>query len=394
MSQTSHFTHSSDESHESHAQGTPHEHDRTPAGRIPRSGLEERPGDFNVTLITFAAMALYDALDGEQRARALLPFDDADRSNWNFLPASGRAGVPLRDLSFDQGILAHRLIAQCCSERAYAQVVQVISLEHVLRELNLERFGHVAREFRNPGMYFLTFFGRPNPDSVWGWRLVGHHLSLNFTVVNQDHLAVTPFLLGSEPARFGPYRVLGEEEDLGFALLRSLDDGRRARAIIHPVPPADFVTRTVPRIGEVELPDLHGVGRRDAMITEADRQALRYIRSHPRGIAAADLTSGQRRAFDELLECYLDRARPGQVAAEMDRVRAAGYGDLHFAWAGADDHGLGHYYRIQGPVTLIEFDNTEDDANHAHSVWRDPSNDFGEDLLMRHLIEEHRGAAG
>jgi hypothetical protein len=353
--------------------------------------LDQRPeqGDFNVTLITFTAMALYDALDGEQRQRVLLPFDDENRRHWNFLPESGRKGLPLRDMTFDQQILVHRLIAQSTSHKTYAQVVQVISLEHVLREINLDKFGHVAREFRNPGMYFLTFFGQPNPDSVWGWRLVGHHLSLNFTIVNQDYLSATPFLLGAEPGRFGPYRVLGEEEDLGFALLHSLDDEQRDQTIIYPISPADLVTKTVHRIGDVEIPDRHGVGRRDAMINDQDRQALRYIKAHPRGIAVSALTSSQRRKFDELLECYVNRAKPGQVGAEMDRIRKANADALHFAWAGGTDYEAGHYYRIQGPVTLIEFDNTEDNANHVHSVWRDPENDFGEDLLMKHLVEEH-----
>jgi hypothetical protein len=349
----------------------------------------ERPRDLNVTLVTFTAMALFDALDGEQRGRVLMPFRDGDRTNWDFLPTSGRKGLPLRDMTFDQQILAHRLIAQSTSHKTYAQVVQVISLEHLLREINLDTFGHVARDFRNPGMYFLSFFGQPNPDSVWGWRLVGHHLSLNFTIVNQDYLSATPFLLGSQPGRFGPYRLLGEEEDLGFALLHSLDDEQRKRTIIHPVSPADFVTRTVRRIGDVELPGHHGVGRRDAMISDADRQALRYIKAHPRGIAAGALTSSQRRKFDDLLECYVSRAKPGQVGAEMDRIQRAGADTLHFAWAGGADYESGHYYRIQGPVTLIEFDNAEDNANHIHSVWRDPENDFGEDLLMKHLIEEH-----
>ena len=187
----------------------------------------ERPRDFNVTLVTFTAMALFDALDGEQRSRVLQPFRDGDRTNWDFVPASGRKGLPLRDMTFDQQILVHRLIAQSTSQKAYAQVVQVISLEHLLREINQDIFGHVARDFRNPGMYFLSFFGQPNLDSVWGWRLVGHHLSLNFTIVNQDYLSATPFLLGSQPGQFGPYRLLGEEEDLGFALLHSLNDEQR-----------------------------------------------------------------------------------------------------------------------------------------------------------------------
>ena len=172
-------------------------------------------------------MALYDHLDGEQRARAVVPLGDDNRTHWNFLPESGRRGVPLRDMNDTQRYLAHRLIAQCLSVEGYAQVVQVMSLEHVLRELNAPVFGLAAAHFRDPEGYFLTFFNQPQPDSDWGWRLVGHHLSLNFTVAGQDVMAATPLLLGSEPARLGPFRILGHEEDLGFAVLAQLDDDQR-----------------------------------------------------------------------------------------------------------------------------------------------------------------------
>ena len=237
------------------------------------------PGDFNATLATFAAMALYDHLDGEQRARVVVPLDDANRTNWNFLPESGRRGVPIRDMSQTQRYLAHRLIAQCMSVEGYAQVVQVMSLEHVLRELNEPVFGHVAAHFRDPEGYFLTFFNQPQPDSDWGWRLVGHHLSLNFTVAGQDLLASTPLLLGSEPAQIGPFRILGNEEDKGFSLLAALDSRQVHTATIHPTPPPDFASRCVPVLGEQEWPDEHGVGRRDAGITDLDREALRWIKN-------------------------------------------------------------------------------------------------------------------
>src|SRR5258708_34368699 len=264
----------------------------------------ERSRDFNVTLVTFTAMALFDALDSEPRSRVLQPFHDGDRTNWDFVPTSGRKGLPLRDMTFDQQILVHRLIAQSTSLKAYAQVVQVISLEHVQREINQDTFGHVARDFRNPGMYFLSFFGQPHLDAVWGWRLVGHHLSLNFTIVNQDYLSATPFLLGSAPGQFGPYRLLSAEEDLGFALLHSLDDEQRKRTIIHPVSPANFVTRTAPRFADVKPPAYHAVGARDVMINDAHRQPLLYSNGHPRRIPAGAPPSSPRRKVDDLLEGY------------------------------------------------------------------------------------------
>lgn len=364
-----------------------------PGGELPGAHRPRPDGSFDATLITFAAMGLFDALTGEQRARARLVWETADRTHWNFLPESGRQGLPLGDLSRSQELLAHRLIAESMSIPAYARVVQVMANEHVLRELNQPVFGHVAATFRDPRGYFLTFFGQPQPDTTWGWRLVGHHLSVNITIVDGDLVNATPFLLGAEPAHFGPFRILGEEEDAAFVLLESLTDGQRRQTIIHSRPPADFVTRTVAAVGEVEYPAHHGVGRRDAMITDEDRRALAYFRDHPRGVRAGDLSPTQRGCFDDLLARFVERARPGLVGFEMDRITAAGGVDeLHFAWAGGTSIGQPHYFRIQGPATLIEFDNAEDNANHVHSVWREPSNDFGADLLMRHHLEhDHSG---
>lgn len=364
-------------------------HAELPEAHRPRAG-----GSFDATVLTFAAMGLFDSLTGEQRARVLLPHSDSSRTHWNFLPESGRAGLALGELDRHQEVLAHRLIAESMSIPAYARVVQVMTNEHVLRELNLPVFGHVAATFRDARGYFLTLYGQPQPDTTWGWRLVGHHLSINVTVADGELVNVTPFLLGAEPARFGPLRILGEEEDAAFVLLDDLTSAQQRQAVIHAKPPADFVTRTVATVGEVEYPEYHGVGRRDAMITDVDRQALAYFRAHPRGIRVGDLGQRQRTHFDELLAHFVERTRPTLVGFEMDRIsKAGGVEELHFAWAGATSVEQPHYFRIQGGATLIEFDNAEDNANHVHSVWRDPANDFGIDLLMRHHLEHpHPGA--
>jgi hypothetical protein len=364
-----------------------------PSGELPAAHQPRPGGSFDATAVTFAAMGLFDGLTVDQRARVLLPHTDAGRRHWNFLPESGRHGLALGELDRHQEVLAHRLIAESMSIPAYARVVQVMANEHILRELNLPLFGHVAATFRDARGYFFTFFGQPQPDSTWGWRLVGHHLSINVTVVDGDLLSATPFLLGAEPARFGPFRILGEEEDAAFTLLDNLTAAQQEQAIIHSKPPADFVTRTVSTIGDLEYPDYHGVGRRDAMITDEDRKALAYFRAHPRGIRVGDLSFGQRGQFDDLLAQFVERSRPGLVGFEMDRIAAAGGVDeLHFAWAGGTSIEQPHYFRIQGPVTLVEFDNAEDNANHVHSVWRDPSNDFAADLLIQHHLEhDHTG---
>lgn len=350
-------------------------------------------GDLDATLVTFAAMALFEALGAEQRVRIVVPLDDPNRYHWNFLPESGRRGIALKDMTAAQRYLAHRLIAQTMSVTGYAKAVQVMSLEHVLREMNAPVFGHIAAVFRDPEAYFLTFFEQPQPDRHWGWRLVGHHLSLNFTIVGQDRIAVTPLLFGAEPARVGPFRILAEEEDHAFCLLRSLDAAQLATATIHPVSPPDFATRCVPFIGDEEWPDVHGTGRRDAMITDADREALRYIKGHPRGLARAAMTPAQAAMFDDLLACFLGNVKDAQVGREMDRIRRARLDELHMVWAGGHRIDLPHYFRIEGPVTLVEFDNTEDDANHIHAVWRDPGNDFGIDLIAEHRSAQHAEAS-
>ncbi|MGN5632101.1 DUF3500 domain-containing protein [Streptomyces sp. AC154] len=370
--------------------GTRHSHHR---GELPGAHRPRPDGSFDATAVTFAAMGLFDSLTGEQRTRVLLPATDPSRTHWNFLPESGRHGLALGELDRHQEVLAHRLIAESMSVPAYARVIQVMANEHVLREINLPVFGHIAATLRDARGYYLTFFGQPQPDTTWGWRLVGHHLSVNLTVVDGDLVNTTPFLIGAEPARLGPFRILGEEEDAAFVLLDGLTDSQRDEAIIHSKPPADFVTRTVESIGEVEYPAYHGVGRRDAMITDVDRKALAYFRAHPRGVRVGDLSTAQRAHFDELLALFVERARPGLVGFEMDRIAAAGgVGELRFAWAGGTAIEHPHYFRIQGPVTLVEFDNAEDNANHVHSVWRDPSNDFGADLLMQHhLAHDHTG---
>lgn len=359
--------------------------------QLPPAHRAAPKGSFDATLVTFAAMVLFEAMDDRQRARSLRQFDGAERRHWNFLPESGRIGLPLKCLTHEQMVLAHRLIAQSLSAEAYARVVQVISLEHVLRELNAQNFGHVAMAFRDPGQYFLTFFNQPQPDTDWGWRLLGHHLSLNITIVGQDLMAVTPFLLGSEPGKFGPFRILGDEEDAAFALLHKLGSAQLKQAIIHDKPPADLVTRTVETIGDTEIPGYHGVGRRDAAIADVDRIALAYFRARPRGLPVSDLGPEQRSAFDQLLGRFIGRVRPDQSAREMDRIAAAGgVESLHFAWAGGSTPELPHYFRIQGPATLIEFVNSEDNANHVHSVWRDPTNDFGDDVLLQHRPSDQR----
>jgi len=345
-------------------------------------GLAITPEYVGATLMTFAAMTLFDAIPSPLQERLLQPFESPNRKHWNFLPEPGRGryGVPLKELDHPQTLLVHRLISSALSLEAYARVLSAFALEHLLRESDQKLLGHVAYDFRDPGNYYLTFFDLPRPDATWAWRLVGHHVSINVTVVDQEYFSATPLLIGAEPGRFGPLRPMAEEEDLGFELLDSLDSQQRRRAVIHTLSPPDFATRCVPELGDVELPAPHGDARRDALIADEDREALRFELHRPRGLAAGEMSPRSRELFDALLGVHVGRIRPEAQAAEMKRIADAGKDAIHFAWAGELTRDGGHYYRIQGPVTLIEFNNTEGGADHVHSVWRDPGRDFGGEL--------------
>ena len=196
-------------------------------------------------------------------------------------------------------------------------------------------------------------------------------------MLDQERFTVTPLLIGSEPGRVGPLRPLAAEEDLGFELLASLDSKERQEAVIHSLSPPDFATRCVPELGDAELPATHGEARRDVLITDEDREALRFEPNRPRGLAFGAMSERSRERFQALLDCYLDRIRPEARERESERIEATGIERIHFAWAGEQTTAGGHYYRIQGPATLIEFNNTEGGADHVHSVWRSPNRDFG-----------------
>jgi hypothetical protein len=306
-----------------------------------------------------AAVSLRDALDDERRARLCLPFDEEERRNWAYWPAS-RQGVPFSDMTSDEQQLAYGVVAAVLSLPAYAKVTTIIGLEEVLRELELGGRGRRNPDGlpRDPSKYYTTLFGAVGGDDPWGWRFEGHHVSLHVTVAGGE-LASTPLFLGANPAevRHGErtiLRPLAEEEDVARALLESLPAEQRRRALIDDQAPHDILTRNS---STVEV-DLDG------------------------GVAVADLAGEASEIAADLIALHVDRVKVPVVADTAD---------VHFAWAGSAERGKEQYYRLSGPRFLVEYDNTQNDANHAHSVWRDPGNDFGDDLLRRHLAEHHPG---
>ncbi len=311
-----------------------------------------------------AAVEFVNSLDADQRARTVYEYMDGERIFW-YYPPTNRHGLPLRDMTEAQRSLALALMDAGLSERAYAQARGIIDLEVILGELEAEAGRRAFR--RDPELYYWTIFGDPTDDaSPWGWRVEGHHISLNFSLWGDGLLSLTPFFFGTNPAevRRGPQaglRILDQREDLAFELMAALDAEQVERAVIYPEAPWDILTFN----------------------------ASRAIMPAYEGLAAAALDDDQRALLERLVSVYVDQA-PAELAAERRaRIAAADRAGMHFAWAGPVQNGAPHYYRIHGGNFLVEFDNRQNGANHIHSVWRDVENDFANDVLGEHLILYH-----
>ncbi|MFO1491911.1 MAG: DUF3500 domain-containing protein [Kiritimatiellia bacterium] len=320
----------------------------------PSLPAEETPGTMSV-----AARAWVASLDDAQKARAVKPFDDPNREDWHFVPRK-REGLPVKEMTALQRELAQALVRSASSDAGYAKFTGILLCEEILAELekNPER--------RDAGLYAFTVFGDPAGRAPWGWRAEGHHLSLNFTVVDGAPVSVTPAFWGANPAEtrsggHAGHRPLAQEEDLARKLVTSLDADQRKEALFQDAAPKDILTG-----------NKHHV---DPLL--------------PAGIPHSGLTPPQRENLLALIHVYLDNMKPDLAEARLAMIRSAGLDRVGFAWAGGLEKGQGHYYRVQGPTFLIEYDNTQNGANHVHSVWRDFHGDFGRDLLKDHLSHDH-----
>jgi hypothetical protein len=302
-----------------------------------------------------AANNFLAALNADQQKQATFEFRNEERYNWHFIPRE-RKGLPVKEMAPEQRPLAHALLSSGLGQRAYGQVETIMSLEQILKEMEQGK-GPV----RDPERYFFSVFGKPGGNDAWGWRVEGHHVSLNFTVVNGRVVAGTPAFLGSNPGevREGPrkgLRVLAAEEDLGRQLARSLDEQQKKDAILPGEAPKEIITGN----------------SRKAML------------EHAAGLTADRFTPQQKQLLTSLLELYARRLRPELAEQDLRKVTEAGMDKVRFAWAGELEPGRPHYYRLHGPTFLVEYDNTQNNANHIHTVWRDLTNDFGDDALKRH----------
>lgn len=311
-----------------------------------------------------AAAAFVAALDEPGQRAALGPFETPDRLEWTYLPGP-RAGVAVEDLDRSARERLGTMLDLTLSAAGAGRTRQVMNLDDTLRGLERDR-GKGGWERRSSGRYWVRVLGDP-ADEVWGWRLGGHHVGIHATVVG-DALASTPCFLGANPVivpvgRHAGLQVLREEEALARDLLGALGPDQIQMAIVSPTAPSDIATRHDP------VADLSLV---------------------PAGLAHDDLDGSQQGRLESLLRCYVGRARDDVATERWRTLVDEGLGAVTFAWAGLATPGEPHYYAVKGQSFLVEYDNTQDGANHAHTVWRDVRRDWGEDLLGQHHAQAHR----
>ncbi|HEU4561205.1 MAG TPA: DUF3500 domain-containing protein [Longimicrobium sp.] len=314
--------------------------------------------------LAVTARTFLSTLDDRERAVASFPFGHPERTRWAYVPER-RTGIPLRAMDAEERAAAFELLGTGLSERGTGLARGIIELEGILHELEGDSPWGLQRD---PELYYLSLFTGPGGTHPWGWSFEGHHLSVNVTELGPHGQIVAPLFMGADPARVpsGPRegtRLLAAEEDLAFELLHMLDPAQRARATIAAQTFGEILTRSAPVVGPMEFA----------------------------GLPAAEMTIAQQRQLRRLLQLYAGRMADSSASRQLQRIEEAGFGRLHFAWAGAHQPREPHYYRIHGPTVLVEYDNTQDGANHIHTVWRDLENDFGGDLLRRHYARQpHR----
>ncbi len=363
-----------------------------------------------------AAREFLALLDPGQRARVQRPLnDEAERRHWNYAPMK-REGLPLLAMTPLQQQAANRLAASGLSRSGYVTAAVIMGLENILDAVEAWSGGRLgvdtgSERWRDPALYFVTVFGdsATGDDGLWGWRFEGHHVSIHYTIENGEIVAPNPTFLGANPAEApfgggGRLRPLAAEEDLARDLLLTLDEPQRAAALLATAAPPDIVQSNRPRVEDGALPiptaRLMGIPS-DARWEERaraeraglgygpdDEAAVRYSAT-PRGIPAHDLHDSQRELLNALVALYVDRLPDELALGQRDALADGALAQMHFAWAGGLHAGEPHYYRLQAPRFLVEYDCTQNDANHIHAVWRDPEGDFGEDLLARHYADHH-----
>lgn len=287
-------------------------------------GAAQRPSMYQ------AATTFLGSLTLEQRQFASFPFESPERQRWGFDPLERfpRLGLPMNRMSESQSSLTHALLKTGLSDRGYQMATAIMGRETLRRA--------------DPLNYYVSIFGTPSPDGTWSWRVEGHDLSLNFTIVKGSLVASTPSFFGG---------TLTPEGDAARTLLKTLDAGQRARATIARDAPSEIVTTNKPVV--LPLPAV--------------------------GLPATEMSDGQRELLMQVIRTYTSAMIFDIATARMARLRTGGLDRIIFSWAGSMEPGRPHYYRVLGPTFVIEY--TSGSGNDAHSVWRDFERDFGRDLL-------------
>ena len=304
-----------------------------------------------------AAEKFLASLTPEQRQTATFPFDSPERLRWHFVPQFERNGLQIKAMTEPQRKAAHELLRTGLSDRGYTTYTQIMQLENILKAQ--EKGGGPIRDSEG---YRFSVFGTPSAKGTWGWRVEFHHVSLRFDVVNGTAISSTPSFAGANPAEVkdGPQkgqRTLAMLEDTARTLVTALDAGQRKTAIFTTTALNDIVTENANDINPLS----------------------------PSGLKASEMTAAQKDMLMKVVDSYAGLMAADIAADRLAKIKIAGTDNISFAWAGSIERGQKHYYRVQGPTFLIEFDNTQNDANHVHSVWRDFRGDFGRDLLREHL---------
>ncbi len=313
--------------------------------------------------LSTAANKVLNSLNENQRAKACFDFDNKERTHWIYVP-SVRLGLPIKELSESQQKLVQELLAASLSPVGKNKVLGVMLLEEYLRVKEQGKGQFV----RDPGLYYLSFFGTPTANGTWGWRWEGHHCSQNFTIVDGKLIGATPSFIGANPGKINDdkstdngFELLAFEDLKGRELARSLTPEQFKKAQIKGETPKDVVTKNVQKITPTA----------------------------PQGISLKELSAEQKKMLGKIIVEYVGRARPDFAIQEMKEISTTPEDQIYFGWSGGLEVGQGHYYCVQGPTFLLELDNTQNNANHVHTVWRDLKKDFGYDVLAEHLNTAH-----
>lgn len=313
--------------------------------------------------LTSAANTFLNLLNAEQKINVQYSLNDKERFNWNFVPTQ-RNGACFRTFTPQQRTAALALLKVSLSEQGYKKANSIMELENILREI--EERGS-SDTYRDPLNYYITIFGTPSKEKPWGWRMEGHHLAINFSSVNNEIGSSTPTFWGSNPGTVPRGEEKGKEilkleTDLGFELCNSFTDEQKKKVIL----------------SERAYPEIIMGNKLKAQLIE------------PLGLGYKEMNDSQQKLLVRLLEVYIRNYQLGFSNKLMDKIKKVGLENLSFAWAGGLIPGTGNYYRLQGPSLLIEYDNTQNNANHVHTAVRDLTNDFAEDILREHYLKDHK----